>query len=99
MSDPRGAYFQWRTGAAKRQSWPDIDYAVEQVLRECWSAAFDRGRKEGVMISADLRSAADAYRAFADLLERWDQELFLDGVAVGDPADGEEEVARHRSRT
>ena len=74
MSDPKGGYFAWRTAVAKRASFPDVDWAFEQVLRECWGAAYDRGRKDGVLATADMRSAADAYRDFTELLERWDRE-------------------------
>lgn len=84
MSDPKGGYFAWRTTVAKRASFPDIDWAIEQVLRECWAVAFDRGRKDGVVASANLRSAADAYRDFAELLERWEQEQFVLAVAEAD---------------
>jgi hypothetical protein len=77
VSDPKGGYFAWRTNVAKRDSFPDIDYAVELILRECWSAAYNLGRKDGVLKTADLRSAADAYRDFVDLLERWQQEQLI----------------------
>ena len=81
MSDPKGGYFAWRTTVAKRASFPDIDWATEQVLRECWGAAYDRGRKDGVLATANMRSAADAYRDFVELLERWDQEQAILAMA------------------
>ena len=69
-----GGYFAWRTTVLKRRSTPDIPYELELLLRECWSAAYNRGRKDGVLATAGMRSAADAYRDFTDLLERWDAE-------------------------
>jgi len=79
---PRGGYFAWRTAVRKRQSTPDIDDGVELLLRECWSMAYDRGRKEGVVATASLRRAADAYRDFGDMVERW--ELEREALAVFD---------------
>jgi hypothetical protein len=77
MSDPRAGYFSWRTSVAKRDGFPDIDYPVELILRECWGEAYNLGRKHGVLETADLRSAADSYRDFTALLERWDQERMI----------------------
>jgi hypothetical protein len=72
--DPRGGYFAWRTTYLKRQSALDITYDYEMVLRECWSAAYQRGLKDGVLTTVGLRDAADAYRNFGDMIARWEVE-------------------------